>query len=65
MHSWNLAELPGGRHSTPLVVGDNDCIVYSIKETRAKQGNIYDVYTTYIYGNLESENRGHTGGLRS
>ena len=36
-HSWNLAELPGGHHSTPLVVGNNDRIVHPVNQTRAKQ----------------------------
>ena len=35
----NLAELPDGHHSTPLVVGKNDHIVHPVKQlqTRAKQ----------------------------
>ena len=29
------------------------------------QSCIYSIYHPYIYGNLESENRSHTGGLHS
>ena len=34
---FNLAELPGGHHSPPLVTGNNDFIVHPVKQTRAKQ----------------------------
>ena len=46
--TWNLAELPGGHHSTPLVVGNNDHIQCTPSHTQYLHKYIDQVYATHM-----------------